>query len=182
MSQKRNSTSTEGCSLCEGALIVTERTLGRDNDEIWTEEACPRCLSVPVDIVSRAFAVEWAGTTALPWDCCEPPWCVRWERGREFGLLDVVPLYTTAGMSLGVGLLAHEHGSDAVRLHVDLFDACDTRWDWPMDDAKRSLQTVLARRLSTSVDELMRLLLALPDAPPRLRAARLVALCLEVTL
>ena len=170
---EKDITSTEGCSLCHGTLL---RTIGQhDTDSV----PCPECLSVPVDHALRVFAQEWLGDS--PWKSARTltGWHVPTEDGS---LMYGVPLYLPAGMDLGVRWLAPT-GALGVRWYVSI---SGVRWrlswrDGYGEDRSRLYGPV---RVGTSLVSHVHApaLATIPtDAPPRLRAARALKLCIEAT-
>ena len=165
------------CGLCEGALIVTERTLGRDNDEIWTEEACPRCLSVPVNDALQAFARGWLGNHQ-----CEVLWSWPESLGSPWRDPDggpILPLGQDAGLDLGLRwsaeLLSCTVGE--VRRAIESHDAANRwgylRWPGGFSEPSGTCAGMPIAPLREAIDTIP------ARVPLRLRAARALKLCIE---
>lgn len=171
------------CGLCGGTLLVGPRIADQ------TVGPCPRCLSLPVDGALMAFVREWLGFDL--WD--NPDGVGPWDSGDYNG--DRVPLYLPAGTDLGVRWLAKRNqftDTDAPRFRW-LRALLDGPVMWSLsvwhDDPDRARCAFFAADGHKVVRQHAgerRPLVIVPglatiptDAPPRLRAARALKLCIE---
>ena len=147
-------------------------------------------LSAPVDEALQAFAREWLGNhqCEVLWSWPESlgsPW--RGPSGDP-----ILPLYLPAGFDLGVRWLAHRHqvhehwGMRRSGLSFSLLYCQPTRrpkfeYGWELDGAAGSMKFPYDKSVITYGIPIPALATVPKDAPPRLRAARAVVLCIEAT-
>ncbi len=169
---EKDTTSTEGCGLCGETLQVGPRIADQ------TVGPCPRCLSVLVDDALRAFAREWLGFNVWAYTGHAQPWYGSQSQGMA---RYVLPLYLPAGMDLGVRWLAHRLDGAGRGQWGRLLDRAHL---WSLYGGHTGARDgfVFGPTVVGAPDIVVPALATIPaDAPPRLRAARALALCLEVT-
>lgn len=181
------------CPICEG-LLQAPVNRGSLLDAIkpgpW--EPCPECLTYPATPDVREVAREWFGLDMwerIPWVSgnhwlehrCTSDISAEWVR--------ILPLYLPAGRDLAVRVLAKRLG------HELRVDPTAPRWEEGLDGwilSTRSRLQGREKRLDfvgrEVTDAWHGVVISVPalatipaDAPPDLRTARALALCLAAT-
>lgn len=146
------------CELCEGRLMVARRVDVPGGYCFAEFDGCPRCLTYAATDDVREVARECFGSDI--WEQC--PDAEEWWSNGTMEADPVVPLYLPAGRDLAVRVV-QERGLRDVWHHLNRWAQAGLDPYWGDGPSEEALDAIPA------------------DAPPDLRTARALALCLAAT-